>query len=107
MFATILAAALALLGFMLLAVSAFWCDRYRRLDDGRCASLSLIGGMHLSWIFSGRICQRNPQYALNRRSFRDDWRRPLRVYMVLGEAGAPAITGTAPKLTINNTRLES
>jgi hypothetical protein len=44
---------------------------------------------------------------LNRRSFREGWRRLVRVYMVLGEAGAPAMTGAVPKLMIDNSRLES
>jgi hypothetical protein len=44
---------------------------------------------------------------LNRRSFREGWRPLVRVYMVLGEAGTPAMTGAVPKLMIDNSRLES
>jgi hypothetical protein len=44
---------------------------------------------------------------LNGRSFRQGWRRLVRVYMVLGEAGAPAMTGLAPKPMINNSNSES
>jgi hypothetical protein len=55
-------------------------------------------GLAVSRIFSGRLRQRSPQYALNGRGFCEGWRRLLRVYMVLGEAGAPATTGAAPTL---------
>jgi hypothetical protein len=44
---------------------------------------------------------------LNRRSFREGWRRLVRVYMVFGDAGAPAMTGLAPKPMINNSNFES
>jgi hypothetical protein len=58
----------------------------------------MVGGKRLSWILSGRMRQRSPQYALNRRSFCDGWRRLAWVCMVPSEAGAPATTSAAPKL---------
>jgi len=59
------------------------------------------------WVFSVRMRHWNTQFALNRRSFREGWRPLVRVYMVLGEAGTPAMTGAVPKLMIDNSRLES